>query len=42
MVDKSDEEVFANLDELDMNEEETLVLYGAQPKTCSKNPDQKR
>ena len=41
VVDESDEEVFANFD-LDLNEEEALVLYGAQCKTWPMNRDQKR
>ena len=40
MVGESDEEVFANLDKLGLNEDEALVLYGAQSKTWSMTRDQ--
>ena len=42
MVGEPDEEVVANSHKLDLNEDETFVLYGAQPKTWSMNRDQKR
>ena len=35
MISESDEEVFANLDRLDLNKDEALVLCGAQSKTWS-------
>ena len=42
MVGESDEEVFANEDELDLNEDEASVLCRAESKSWSMNRDQKR
>ena len=39
MVGQSEEEVFANLDKLDLNQKGALVLCGAQSKTWSMNRD---
>ena len=38
----SDEEVFADLNKLDLNDDDAVVLYGAQSKTWSTSRDQKR